>query len=73
MTAATPPAASQRSLRLRLLRSVVIGALLFSAAAGVLAYWLGHQRAMSSSRATLDGLVLSVEKTAAACANSSPA
>jgi signal transduction histidine kinase/DNA-binding response OmpR family regulator len=66
MTAATPPAASQRSLRLRLLRSVVIGALLFSAAAGVLAYWLGHQRAMSSSRATLDGLVLSVEKTAAA-------
>ena len=66
IVAAAPPSASQRSLRLRLLRSVVFGALLFSAAAGVLAYWLGHERAMSNSRAVLDGLVASIEKTASA-------
>ena len=66
IVAAAPPSASQRSLRLRLLRSVVVGALLFSAAAGVLAYWLGHERAISNSRAVLDALVASIEKTASA-------
>ena len=66
MAEATPLTASQRSLRSRLLRSVVIGALLFCVFAGAIAYWLGHQRAMSNSRAVLDGLVASIEKTAAA-------
>ena len=65
MAVAAPPTAAQRSLRLRLLRGVVIGALLFSAAAGALAYWLGHQHAIRNSGAVLDGLVTSIEKTAA--------
>ena len=66
MAVAAPPTAAQRSLRLRLLRGVVIGALLFSAAAGAFAYWLGHQRAIRNSGAVLDGLIASIEKTAAA-------
>ncbi|MFN9806746.1 MAG: response regulator [Betaproteobacteria bacterium] len=66
MAVAVPATLSQRSLRSRLLRSVVIGALLFCALAGALAYWLGHQRATSNSQAVLDGLVASIEKTAAA-------
>lgn len=66
MGEATRLTASQRSLRSRLLRSVVMGALLFFVFAGAIAYWLGHQRAVSNSRAVLDGLVASIDKTAAA-------
>ena len=51
MAVAVPATLSQRSLRSRLLRSVVIGALLFCALAGALAYWLGHQRATSNDEA----------------------
>jgi two-component system sensor histidine kinase/response regulator len=60
------PSAVHRSLQLRLLLSVIVGATLFAATAAALAYWLGHQRAMAGTRAVLEGLVGSVEKTAAA-------
>jgi signal transduction histidine kinase/CheY-like chemotaxis protein/HPt (histidine-containing phosphotransfer) domain-containing protein len=54
-----------RSLRLRFMLTVVLGAMVFSAAAGAIAYRLGHARAMDNSRHTLEGLAKSVEKTAA--------
>ena len=57
--------AGLRSLRLRFMLTVVLGAVLFSAAAGAIAYRLGHARAMDNSRHTLEGLARSVEKTAA--------
>uniref|UniRef100_UPI0030CA1CB0 histidine kinase dimerization/phospho-acceptor domain-containing protein n=1 Tax=uncultured Sphaerotilus sp. TaxID=474984 RepID=UPI0030CA1CB0 len=53
------------SLRLRFLLTVLLGAILFSAAAGTIAYQLGRSRAMDNSRQTLEGLARAVEKTAA--------
>ena len=53
------------SLRLRFMLAVLLGAVLFSAVAGALAYQLGHARAMENSRNLLNGLSLAVGKTAA--------
>ena len=54
-----------RSLQLRFMLIVVLGALMFSALGGAMAYRFGHERALANSRATLDGLVQAVEKTVA--------
>ena len=53
------------SLQLRFMLTVVVGAALFAAAAGALAYRLGHERALLSSRRALEGLAHAVEKTVA--------
>ncbi len=53
------------SLRLRFLLTVLLGAVAFSAAAGVIAYRLGHSRAQDNSRQALEGLARAVDKTAA--------
>jgi signal transduction histidine kinase/DNA-binding response OmpR family regulator len=45
--------------------TVVIGAVLFSAAAGWVAFRLGHERALANSRRALDSLSRTVEKTVA--------
>jgi signal transduction histidine kinase/DNA-binding response OmpR family regulator len=45
--------------------TVIVGALVFAAVAGSFAYRLGHERAMTNSRAIVEGLALSVEKTLA--------
>ena len=54
-----------RSLQLRFMLTLVVGTALFSAVAGGLAYRLGHERALASSRSTLEGLARAVEKTVA--------
>ena len=54
-----------RSLQLRFMLTVVAGAVLFSVAAGGLAYQLGHERALASSRGTLEGLARAVAMTVA--------
>ncbi len=54
-----------RSLRLRFILTVVLGAVVFSALAGAIAYQLGHWRAMDNSRNALEGLARAVDKTAA--------
>ena len=54
-----------RSIRLRFMLVVVLGAVVFSAAAGAIAYRLGHTRALENSRSALEGLARAVEKTAA--------
>jgi diguanylate cyclase (GGDEF)-like protein/PAS domain S-box-containing protein len=53
------------SLQLRFMLVVLAGAALFAALAGSFAYRLGHEHALESGRATIDGLVDAVEKTAA--------
>ncbi len=53
------------SLRVRFTAWVVAGALVFCALAGGLAYRLGHDRALASSRATIEGLADAVERTLA--------
>lgn len=53
------------SLRARFMLAVVLGAVVFSALAGAVAYRLGHSRAIENSRSTLNGLSLAVGKTAA--------
>jgi two-component system, sensor histidine kinase and response regulator len=53
------------SLQLRFMLTIVVGAALFSAVAGGLAYRLGHERALANSRAALEGLAQAVEKTVA--------
>ena len=53
------------SLRLRFMLTVVLGAILFSVAAGAIAYRLGHTRARDNSRNALEGLSRAVDKTAA--------
>ena len=53
------------SLRLRFMLTVVLGAVVFSTAAGAIAYRLGHSRAMDNSRNALNGLSIAVGKTAA--------
>ncbi len=53
------------SLRLRFMLTVVLGAVVFSAAAGSIAYRLGHSRALDNSRNALEGLSRAVDKTAA--------
>ena len=57
--------ARRGSLQFRFMVTVVAGALLFAAGAGVLAYRLGHERALTSSRSTIDDLARAVEKTLA--------
>ena len=57
--------AGLRSIRMRFMLVVVLGAVVFSAAAGAIAYRVGHTRALESSRDTLEGLARAVEKTAA--------
>ena len=52
-------------LQVRFMVTVVVGALSFAALAGVLAYRLGHERALASSRSTIDDLARAVEKTLA--------
>ena len=52
-------------LQVRFMVTVVVGALLFAALAGVLAYRLGHERALASSRSTIDDLARAVENTLA--------
>ena len=52
-------------LQVRFMVTVVVGALLFAALAGLLAYRLGHERALASSRSTIDDLARAVEKTLA--------
>lgn len=54
-----------KSLQLRLLFIVVLGTAIFSAAAGMLAYHLGQQRAVDTSLATLNDLAQAVEQTVA--------
>ena len=54
-----------RSLRLRFMLTVVLGAVVFSAAAGAIAYHLGHSLALDNSRNALEGLARAVDKTAA--------
>jgi two-component system, sensor histidine kinase and response regulator len=54
-----------RSLRLRFMLTVVLGAVVFSAAAGAIAYRLGHSRTLDNSRNALEGLARAVDKTAA--------
>ncbi|MDE1950117.1 MAG: response regulator, partial [Burkholderiales bacterium] len=53
------------SLQLRFTLAVVVGAVLFSALAGILAWRLGHERALDSSRSSLQALARAVEKTVA--------
>ena len=53
------------SLRVRFTAWVVAGALLFCALAGGLAYRLGRDGALASSRATIEGLADAVERTLA--------
>jgi len=53
------------SLQLRFMLTVVVGAALFAAAAGTLAFHLGHERALANSRRMLEGLAHAVEKTVA--------
>jgi two-component system sensor histidine kinase/response regulator len=53
------------SLQSRFMLAVIVGAALFSAAAGALAYRLGHERALAQSRSALEGLARAVEKTVA--------
>ena len=53
------------SLRVRFTAWVVAGALVFCALAGGLAYRLEHDRALASSRATIQGLADAVERTLA--------
>jgi hypothetical protein len=48
--------ARRGSLQLRFMAAVVLGALLFCAVAGSLAYRLGHERALANSRGTIEGL-----------------
>jgi signal transduction histidine kinase/DNA-binding response OmpR family regulator len=57
--------ARRGSLQLRFMAAVVLGALLFCAVAGSLAYRLGHERALANSRSTIEGLADAVEKTLA--------
>jgi two-component system sensor histidine kinase/response regulator len=52
-------------LQLRFTLTVAIGAALFAAAAGGLAFYLGHERAIHNSRQTLEDLAYSVDKTVA--------
>ena len=54
-----------RSLQLRFLLAMVAGAVLFALFAAVLAYQLGFNNALTSGRASLEGLIHAVEKTAA--------
>lgn len=54
-----------RRLQIRFLLVVIVGAASFAAAAGWVAYRLGHQRALESGRSNLIGLVAALEKTAA--------
>lgn len=54
-----------RSLQGRFMTTVVVGAVLFAVIAGTLAYRLGHERALASSRALLEGLARAVESTVA--------
>ncbi len=61
----SPRAPRLGSLQLRFMLTVVVGAALFAAAAGGLAFHLGHERALASSRKALDGLARAVEKTVA--------
>ncbi|MES2089346.1 MAG: diguanylate cyclase, partial [Pseudomonadota bacterium] len=44
--------------------TLVVAATFFAAVAGLVAYQLGYQRALDSGRATLEGLLTAVEKTA---------
>ena len=53
------------SLQLRFAFLVLVSALLLCAAAGVVAFRVAHQRAMTASRHTLDGLAGAVENTIA--------
>jgi signal transduction histidine kinase/CheY-like chemotaxis protein/HPt (histidine-containing phosphotransfer) domain-containing protein len=66
MTLPGPVARAARwgsSLQFRFMAAVVVGALLFCAFAGSLAYRLGHERALANSRNTIDSLAAAVEKT----------
>lgn len=53
------------SLQLRFVLTIAVGAGLFSAVAGTLAYRLGHERTLTNSHNTLLGLAQTIEKTAA--------
>ncbi|MGE0189320.1 MAG: response regulator [Steroidobacteraceae bacterium] len=66
MADSSPPLVARRnSLQFRFLLTVLIGALLFSVIAGWFAYRLGHERALTNSRSTMEDLALSLEKTLA--------
>ena len=65
MTERTARLTGLRSLRLRFMLTVVLGAVVFSAAAGAIAYQFGHSRALDNSRNALEGLARAVNKTAA--------
>ncbi|MEO8525794.1 MAG: hypothetical protein ABI460_13810, partial [Caldimonas sp.] len=54
-----------RSLQLRFMLVIVVGATLFAAIGGGLAYRLGYQRALSNSHNNLEALARAVEKTVA--------
>ena len=54
-----------RSLQLRLMVTVIAGAVLFSAVAGALAWRQGHERAVANGRSMIEGLGSAVVKTAA--------
>ena len=57
-----------RSLQTRFILAVMAGAAVFAIFSAALAYQIGFERAMVKSKATLDGLMLAVEKTAAIAA-----
>ncbi|MDE2401165.1 MAG: sensor domain-containing diguanylate cyclase [Burkholderiales bacterium] len=54
-----------RGLQFRMMVAMLAAAALFAAVAGLVSYRLGYQRALAGGRATLDGLLSAVEKTAA--------
>jgi two-component system, sensor histidine kinase and response regulator len=53
------------SIRLRFMLTAIVGAFIFSAIAGSIAYHVGHSRATDKSRELLSGLSQAVGKTAA--------
>jgi diguanylate cyclase (GGDEF)-like protein/PAS domain S-box-containing protein len=54
-----------KRLQLRLLTSIVLGTSVFALIAAILAFQLGFDRAIRNGRASLEGLITAVEKTAA--------